>query len=59
MKKKIWYTLEKHHNLWTVWKHHEEGHSVGFWGIFTDETKKKCLEFIKENKIKLGKRWIK
>jgi len=59
MKEKTWYTLEKHHNLWTIWKHHESNHSVGVWGIKTDEDKKACEEYAKEHNIKLGKRYAK
>ena len=55
MKEQKWYTLEKHHGLWTIWKHHEGNHSVLVYGIYTSEFKSQCLQYIKDNKIKLGK----
>lgn len=52
--KRIEYTLEKHHNLWTIWKTTYD-HGIGFYGIYSDEDKKKCEEWALERGIKLGK----
>ena len=55
MKSKVWYTLEKHHVLWTIWKN-VEGHGLGCTGIYTSEKKKDFLDYAEENGIKLAKR---
>ena len=52
--KKIEYTLEKHHNLWTIWKTTYD-HGIGFSGIYSDEDKKNCKEWAKKRGIELGK----
>lgn len=53
----IYYTIEKHNGLWTVWKNIED-HGMGFIGIYTPldkNTKKACLEWCKEKGLKIGK----
>ena len=53
----IKYTIEKHNNLWSVWKT-SDGHGVGFMAIYTPlekNTKKGCQEWCKENGIKIKK----
>ena len=46
------YDLQK--RLWIVFKNVISEHTMGFGGIFNG-TKKECLEYIKENKIKISK----
>lgn len=53
----IFYTIEKHNGLWTVWKN-IESHGVGCYGVFTPldkNTKKACIEWCKEKGLKIGK----
>lgn len=53
----IKYSIEKHHNLWSVWKIIEE-HGIGFKAIYTplkENTKKACEQWCKEKGIKIGK----
>ena len=52
--KRIEYTLEKHHNLWTIWRTTYD-HGIGFYGIFSDENPKECKKWAKERGIELGK----
>ena len=54
----IYYTIEKHNGLWTVWKNIED-HGFGCYGIYTpleNNTKETCQEWCKERGIKIGKR---
>jgi uncharacterized protein YbdZ (MbtH family) len=58
-KEKIWYRLVRNNGKWTVWKHTELMYKDhGGWGqqgIFSSESKKECLEYIKEHNIVLKK----
>ena len=53
----IYYTIEKHNGIWTVWKN-IESHGVGCYGVYTPletNTKKACQEWCKERGLKIGK----
>ena len=52
--KRTEYTLEKHHNLWTIWKTTYD-HGIGFCGIYSNPDRKKCIEWAKKEGIELGK----
>ena len=53
----VWYTIEKHNGIWTVWKNkeHKEADkgSYGSLGIYSAKTKKDCLYYCQLNNIKL------
>ena len=55
MKERTFYTIEKRHNLYTLWKHLEGGHSVGCIGVYTAETLKDVQLYAAEHKIKVKK----
>ena len=53
----IKYTIEKHNNIWSVWKT-VDGHGVGFMAIYTPlekNTKKECQLWCKTKGIKVKK----
>ena len=52
----IYYSLEydRIKSKWIVFKNVESEHTMGFGGIFNGN-KKECLEYMKENKIKIKK----
>ncbi len=57
MKKiKVWYKIEHHNKLWTVWKYKEGEHSFGSLGIYTASKKEDCIEYCKQNKITLNRK---
>jgi len=53
--KKVYYTIEKHHGLYTIWKNIED-HGMGCFGIYTSELKKDCIEYAKEHNLKIRSR---
>ena len=61
MKIDIWYTIEKHNNIYTVWRNKEQygeknKGGYGSLGLYSNKSKKKCLEYCKENKIRVERR---
>jgi hypothetical protein len=56
----VWYTLERANHIWTVWKNKEQDNeNHGGYGssrIYSSFSKDDCLDFCKENKIKIEKR---
>ena len=52
---KVWYTIEKSSNGYTVWMNKESKQSMGSLGIYTAKKKKECIEYCKENDIKVKK----
>ena len=53
---KIWYTIEKSSNGYTVWRNKVGKQSMGSNRIYTSKNKKDCIEYCKENNIKIKKR---
>lgn len=53
-KYEVYYTLEfdRQKRLWIIFKNVISEHTMGFGGIYNG-TKKDCLEYIKENNIKI------
>jgi len=55
----LWYTLERSNGLWVVWLNKEEissNHgSGGCDKIFSSPNKQDCLNYCKENKIRIKK----
>lgn len=58
-KMKLWYSLEKNNGVWTIWLNSEgEGDNRGSGGckkIYSSTDKANCLNYCKENKIKIKK----
>ena len=55
-----YYTIEKHNNCYTVWLNQEwyelnKWGSGGCLGLYTADTKKRCLEYCKQHKITITK----
>ena len=55
MKSEKYYTIEKHFNLWTLWKNVFNGNGCICIGKYTADSKKKCLDWAKEHNIKIGR----
>ena len=55
----IWYTIEKNNNKWTVWKNTmiwNKTHGCGGCkGIFSSTSRKDCIEYCKENNLKVSR----
>lgn len=56
---KIWYTIEKSSNGYTVWKNKDNMHTKrGGFGVskeYAGLTKKECIEYCKKNNIRVKK----
>ena len=47
-----WYTIEKNNGKWTVWFNHISG---GCHGVFSSTNRKDCIEYCKENNLKVSR----
>ena len=59
IKNKLWYTLERTNGLWTIWLNkqyeYKEKGSGGCDKVYSSSSKQDCLEYCKNNKIKIKK----
>ena len=56
---KIWYTIEKTTNGYTIWKNKESEYGYGSSNVETFKTRKECVEYAKNNNIKIRRNRIK
>ena len=49
---KVYYTIEKHNNIWTVWRNAERNNSCGCYGLFSGALKE-CKQYASDNKIRI------
>ena len=51
-KDKVYYTIENHNNIWTVWRNAECDKSCGCYGLFSG-TLKECKNYASEKHIRI------